>query len=98
MNADDDRILDYTVALRPGVVVRAFPGETVVLHLGHGQFHGLNETAAELLSGVLEAEVAHDVVEGTAARHGVDADIVRTDLAQLLRQLHDRDLVALVPP
>ena len=77
------------------VVHRAFPGETVVLNLETGVYHGLNATAGAMLAELERSGTVAEAIGPLTARLGADADVVRRDLERLCRDLLSRGLVVL---
>jgi hypothetical protein len=89
----DAPLLHARVAVPEHVVRRRFAEESIALNLRTGQYHGLNETAAEMLDSLAGGEDAEVVAQEIAARAGVPAERVRADMLALLHALVDRDLV-----
>jgi hypothetical protein len=89
----DDPLLHARFAVPEHVVRRRFAEESIALNLRTGQYHGLNETAAEMLDALAGGADAEVVAQEIATRAGVPAERVRADVLALLRALVDRDLV-----
>jgi hypothetical protein len=89
----DDPLLHVRVAVPEHVVRRRFAEESIALNLRTGQYHGLNETAAEMLDALAAGEPAERVAAVIARRTGASPERVQDDLLALLRNLVDRDLV-----
>jgi Coenzyme PQQ synthesis protein D (PqqD) len=77
------------------VVHRDFPGETVVLNLETGQYHGLNATARRMLGALEEADRIDFAVATLAREFGVSRDQIERDLLDLCAALADRGLLEL---
>jgi Coenzyme PQQ synthesis protein D (PqqD) len=77
------------------VVHREFPGETVVLNLETGQYHGLNATARRMLGALEEADGIEFAVAALAREFGVSRDQIERDLLDLCAALADRGLLEL---
>jgi hypothetical protein len=89
----NDAMLTARLRVPEHVVYRDFDDETVVLNLDSGQYHGLNPTAAAMLSAVNGAESVGGAVEPLAAELGQPAEVIERDLLELCRALVDRGLV-----
>jgi hypothetical protein len=89
----DSQLLDLRIEMPDGVVMRDFAEQTVALNLGSGSYHGLNKVAARMLERLQEAGRGADIVEPLAQEFGQPEDVIRTDLAGLLRGLLERGLV-----
>src|SRR4051794_22742775 len=87
-------LLNSPIRLATDVVLREFPTETVALHLGTGQFHGLNPTAATMLKASLESSVPADAVADLAQRFGAAEAEIGSDLGELLDDLSQRQIIA----
>jgi Coenzyme PQQ synthesis protein D (PqqD) len=77
------------------VVHRDFPGETVVLNLETGQYHGLNATARRMLGALEEADSVCVAAAALAREFGVSCDQIERDLLDLCAALADRGLLEL---
>ena len=85
--------LDARVRIPAGVVRRAFADETIVLHLGTGQYHGLNPTAAAMVDALAAGTAPRQVAADVAAQAGVAPARVEADLRVLLAGLRERELI-----
>lgn len=88
-----DRLLAGTVTLPSHVVYRAFPGETVVLNLNSGRYHGLNPTAGKMLEVLERSPSVADAAERLAALYDQARDRIEADICALCRDLLDRGLI-----
>jgi hypothetical protein len=77
------------------VVRRAFPGETVILNLETGQYHGLNPTAGRMLGALEASDSIGGAVAALAREFGISYDEVNRDLLELCEALSDRGLLEL---
>ena len=77
------------------VVHRDFPGETVVLNLETGRYHGLNATARRMLGALEEADSISCAAAALAREFRVSCDEVERDLLDLCASLADRGLLEL---
>ena len=75
------------------VMLREFPEELVVLHLGTGRYHGLNRSAGGILEALFEAPTAAAAAEALAARYGRPAGEMEAVVRDFCRDLAARDLV-----
>jgi Coenzyme PQQ synthesis protein D (PqqD) len=88
-----DPMLTARLRVPEHVVYRDFGDETVVLNLDSGRYHGLNPTAAAMLSAVNDAETVGAAVGPLATELGQPAELIERDLLELCRSLADRGLV-----
>ena len=97
--ADRSReILEARVVVPSHVVYRSFEGETLLLNLDSGQYHGLNETGGRMLELMKDAHgTVREAISALAEEYGVDAAEIEPDLTAFCRDLADRGLVELVP-
>jgi hypothetical protein len=79
------------------VVHRAFAQETILLNLRTGLYHGLNATAGHMLEAMTAGAALDAAVEQLAREYGEPVDRIRLDVAQLVADLLDRDLIELSP-
>jgi hypothetical protein len=77
------------------VVRRDFPGETVVLNLETGRYHGLNATAGRMLGALEAAQSIGCAVAALAREFGISHDEINRDLLELCGALSDRGLLEL---
>lgn len=75
------------------VVFRRFPGETVMLNLQTGIYHGLNETAGHMLETLQAHDVIADAAVVVAKRYREDEARVLADLLALCAGLLERGLL-----
>jgi hypothetical protein len=75
------------------VVHRDFPGETVVLNIETGQYHGLNATAGRMFAALDEADTVSKAAITLAGEFGVSRDRIERDLVDLCTALADRGLL-----
>ncbi len=75
------------------VVHRDFPGETVVLNLETGQYHGLNSTAQRMLAALKEADSIGVAAAALVREFGVSHAQIERDLLDLCAALADRGLL-----
>jgi coenzyme PQQ synthesis protein D (PqqD) len=75
------------------VVHRDFPGETVVLNLETGQYHGLNATAGRMFAALERSGSVGAAATVLAGEFGAPRDRIERDLHELCRALADRGLL-----
>ena len=75
------------------VVHRDFPGETVVLNLETGQYHGLNATARRMFAALGVADSIGTAAAGLAREFGVPQEQIERDLHNLCTALAERGLL-----
>jgi Coenzyme PQQ synthesis protein D (PqqD) len=75
------------------VVHRDFPGETVVLNLETGKYHGLNATAGRMFAALERSGSIGSAATVLAGEFGVARDRIERDLRDLCRTLADRGLL-----
>lgn len=91
-------ILDAHVGVPSHVVYRSFEGETLLLNLDSGQYHGLNETGGRMLELLKETGgTVGEAIARLAEEYGVDAQEIEPDLLGFCRSLADRGLVEFHP-
>lgn len=75
------------------VVYRDFGGETVILNLDSGQYHGLNRTAGRMLAVLGESDTVAAAADRLAAELGEPRERIERDLLGLCRKLAERGLI-----
>jgi len=91
-------ILDARVRVPSHVVYRSFEGETLLLNLDSGQYHGLNETGGRMLELMKDDDgTVRTAIARLAAEYEVDVTEIEPDLTAFCRDLAARGLVELVP-
>jgi Coenzyme PQQ synthesis protein D (PqqD) len=88
-------LLDLRARIPEHVVHRDFPGETVVLNVETGQYHGLNATAGRMLTALEGADSIGSAVIALAREFGMPRTEIERDLSGLCLALADRGLVEL---
>jgi hypothetical protein len=91
-------ILESGVHVPSHVVYRSFEGETLLLNLESGQYHGLNETGGRMLELMKDAGgTIREAIVKLAEEYEVDVAEIEADMTAFCRDLADRGLVELVP-
>jgi hypothetical protein len=96
LSAGFDDILDTRPIVPSHVVYRSFEGETLLLNLESGEYHGLNETGGrmlELMSG--DSATLRESIAKLAEEYGVEAAEIEPDLVDFCRSLAERGLLEL---
>lgn len=74
-------------------VANAVGGETVILHLGNGQYYGLDTIGTLLWDGLKADKLPSEVCDQIIAEYDVERSVVASDLAQFLEELRANDLI-----
>lgn len=77
------------------VVYRAFAGETVILNLETGKYHGLNATGGRMLQLLERCDNVADAASAFASNYGKPADEVEEDVRSFCTRLFERGLIEL---
>ena len=77
-----------------GVLEQYLENESVFLNLNTQMYHGLNETGAKIWRLLVEHGEKAPVLEIMSAEYGIDKEIVRRDLDDLIEKLLERGLLA----
>jgi Coenzyme PQQ synthesis protein D (PqqD) len=91
-----DELLDAYLRMPNHVVSRSFPGETVVLNLATGIYHGLNVTAERFLDEFAKGRTPREAAVAIAREYGRDEREVQADVVALCRNLLERQLIEVV--
>jgi Coenzyme PQQ synthesis protein D (PqqD) len=97
MEASNDRRSEWLqkqVEVPSHVVHRDFGGETVVLNLDSGQYHGLNEVAGVMLQTLIESPTVEAAVERLAVHFNQPRERIQKDVLELCERLAERQLIA----
>ena len=89
----DELLLRDRVRVPEHVVYRDFGDETVILNLESGTYHGLNQTAATMLSTLGESDSVSTAIDRLAAEFGQDRGVIERDVLKLCRALAERNLI-----
>ena len=77
-------------------VANAVGGETVILHLGNGNYYGLDTIGTLLWDGLKLGKLPSEVCEDIVAEYGVERAQVDADIARFLTELEENELVEAV--
>ncbi len=91
-NGGDD-LLGARMRVPDHVVYRDFGDETVILNLDSGNYHGLNRTAALMVSVLGESPTVDDAIARLVEQTGQPREVIERDLLQLCRSLSARGLI-----
>ena len=89
----DEALLHARITIPEHVVLRRFAEDSVALNLSSGEYHGLNPTAAAMLSQLTEGGSPEDVARRVSEDANVGLETVTADLLELLRALAERGLI-----
>ncbi|MEA2398970.1 MAG: hypothetical protein QOK25_2526 [Thermoleophilaceae bacterium] len=92
-NRAEDPLIRARVRVPEHVVYRDFGDETVVLNLDSGMYHGLNRTAAVMLSVVGESDTVGAAIDRLAAEFDQPREVIERDLLDLCHSLDERGLI-----
>ena len=81
------------ISRNPNVVHRTLPEGAVLLHLGSGEYHGLNEVGTLLWELLDEERDLAGLVAAARTRVAAPPLELEADVARFLAVLRDRDLV-----
>jgi hypothetical protein len=82
-----------SVSVPSHVVYRAFAGETVILNLETGKYHGLNVTGGRMLQLLDGAESIADAASAFAREYGKLLSEVEDDIRSFCTRLCERGLI-----
>ncbi|HEX8742436.1 MAG TPA: PqqD family protein [Thermoleophilaceae bacterium] len=88
-----DSLLNARVRVPEHVVYRDFGDETVILNLDSGMYHGLNHTAAAMLSTLGESESVAAAIDRLVGELGQPREVIQPDVLDLCHALADRGLI-----
>ena len=89
----DRTMLESRLRVPGHVVYRDFGDETVVLNLDSGMYHGLNGTAAVMLTVVGESATVGAAVETLMTKFEQPREVIEPDLLELCSALLERGLI-----
>jgi hypothetical protein len=89
-------LLDMRVRIPANVVHRELPGETVILNLETGHYHGLNATGSAIVAAIDRGATPRDAASSIADEFGAPAAEVEQHVEDFCRALLDRGLIELV--
>jgi hypothetical protein len=91
--SDPNELLNARVRVPSHVVYRDFGGETVILNLDSGMYHGLNGTAAAMVKALDEHATVEQAVVQIAAEYNQPLERIERDVVDLCGKLLERGLV-----
>lgn len=83
------------VRLPPHVAVRRLDGETVLLNLQTGAYHGLDAVGTDFLSALEDHETVEAAADDLAGRYEVSTERVRKDIQRFCEGMRERGLMEL---
>jgi hypothetical protein len=84
---------EFRARIPEHVVYRDFPGETVVLNVETGQYHGLNATAGRMLAALVDADSIGLAAAALEAEFPMSRSRIERDLIELCDALAARGLL-----
>ena len=75
------------------VVFQVLDGQAVVLNLDSGRYFGLNEVGTVFWQGLEQGRSLEQITENLLERYEVDRDVLERDLAELMTDLKQRNLL-----
>jgi hypothetical protein len=91
--ADSQDLLESRLRVPEHVVHRDFGDDTVILNLESGNYHGLNRTAATMVTAIDECPTVAAAVERVALETGQPGDLIERDVLRLCGELLERGLL-----
>ena len=74
-------------------VANAVGGETVILHLGNGNYYGLDTIGTVLWEGLKLGKLPSEVCDEIVSEYDVERSQVEGDITKFLTELEENDLV-----
>jgi hypothetical protein len=74
-------------------VANSVGGEMVILHLGNGNYYGLDAIGTLLWDGLKSGKLPIEVCDEILEHYEVEREAVETDIAQFLVELQQHELV-----
>lgn len=74
-------------------VANSVGGEMVILHLGNGNYYGLDAIGTRLWEGLKAGKLPSEVCADILENYEVEREVVETDIAQFLAELQQHELV-----
>jgi len=81
------------VKLPDDVLISDLEGESVLLNLKSERYYGLDKVGTRFLTLLSTSESIEHAFEALLAEYDVEADVLRTDLTDLLMNLREQGLV-----
>lgn len=82
-----------TISIPKQVMARFVGHETVILDLVSGTYFGLNPVGTRIWQLLAEGRTLEQVVDTILAEYEVSREAMESDLAQLLQELQNRNLI-----
>jgi hypothetical protein len=89
----DQQLLAGRVRVPEHVVYRDFAEETVILNLESGMYHGLNPTAAKMVTTLAASASVDAAIETLVTEFGQPREVIERDVLTLCRTLGERGLI-----
>jgi hypothetical protein len=81
------------VSIPEQVLFRDLDGESVLLHLGSGQYFGLDEVGTLIWSLLSEGRSLHEIEETILSEYDASAEDVRDDVLRIVKELDQNGLL-----
>ncbi len=91
--SEDPEMMKSRVRVPEHVVYRDFPEETVILNLESGMYHGLNGTAARMVTALESAPSVADAIDTLVDEFGQPREVIARDVLALCEALSERGLI-----
>lgn len=86
-------LLEVRLRVPEHVVYRDFGDDTVILNLESGRYHGLNPTAALMVTALDESPTVAAAIERVTGETGQPSEVIKRDVLALCGTLADRGLM-----
>ena len=89
----DHDLLAARLRVPEHVVYRDFGEETVILNLDSGNYHGLNSTAALMVTVLGESATVEEAIGRLVEQTGQPREVIEPDVVRLCQALTERGLI-----
>ena len=84
--------MNFKVAISPGATLTDMDGKSVIFSKKSGAFYGLNNSANQLLDGLVKSDFDSTVTK-YASLYGVQREVLVADISEMLDELLELKLV-----
>jgi hypothetical protein len=85
--------INKTVIISPDVLTQEVSGEMILLDLSKEQYLGLNDVGTKVWQLLQEGKNLEMVFETLLEEYDVDAELLKSDLNQLISDMHEAEVV-----
>ncbi len=85
--------INKTVIISPDVLTQEVSGEMVLLDLSKEQYLGLNDVGTKVWQLLQEGKNLEMVFETLLEEYDIDAELLKSDLNQLISDMHEAEVV-----